>query len=135
MRYRFIQAHREEFDIKTLCWVLKVSRSGYYAWRSRLPSRRERANQALLEQIKEVYQASRKTYGSPRIRAELLGRGIGCNEKRVARLMRLHHIQAKQRRRYKLTTRANPRRPAAANLLDRKFKADKPNQKWVAEMV
>ena len=87
MSYRFIQAHQDEFDIKTMCRTLEVSRSGYYAWRSRQPSQREQANQKLLEQIKQVHQDSRQTYGSPRVHAELLGRGIHCNEKRVARLM------------------------------------------------
>jgi transposase InsO family protein len=118
-----------------MCRVLEVSRSGYYASRSRLPSQREQANQALVEHIKQVHRDSRQTYGSPRVHAELLDRGIPCNEKRVARLMCLHGIQAKQRRRYKVTTRNNPRCPAAANLLDRDFKADKPNQKWVADIT
>lgn len=135
MRYRFIQAHWDEFDIKTMCRALEVSRSGYYAWRSRQPSQRRQANQELVEHIKQVHRDSRQTYGSPRVHAELRERGIHCNKKRVARLMRLHGIRAKQRRRYKVTTRANPRRPVAENLLDRNFKAEKPNQKWVADIT
>ena len=135
MRFRFIQAHQGAFDIKTMCHTLEVSRSGYYAWRSRQPSQREQANQKLVEHIKQIHQDSRQTYGSPRVHAELFERGIHCNEKRVARLMRLHGLQAKQRRRYKVTTRANPRRPVAENLLNRDFTAERPNQKWVADIT
>ncbi len=72
MRYRFIDAHRDEFEIQTMCRVLGVSRSGYYASRSRLSSQREQANQALVEHIKQVHRESRQTYGSPRVHAELL---------------------------------------------------------------
>jgi putative transposase len=135
MRYRFIHTHHGEFDIKTMCRTLEVSRSGYYAWRSRQPSRRSQANQQLVEEIRQVHQTSRQTYGSPRVHAELKARGIECNHKRVARLMHVHGIQAKQRRRYKITTRANPRRPVAENLLKRDFTAGRPNQKWVADIT
>jgi len=135
MRYGFIEAHRNDYAIKMMCRVLGVSRSGYYAWRSRPPSSRAQANQELLKHIKLVHQDSRQTYGSPRIHAELREQGLQCNQKRVARLMRLHGIQAKQRRRYKLTTRVNPRRAAAANLLNRHFKAEHVNQKWVADIT
>jgi putative transposase len=135
MKYRFIEAHRDEFEVKTMCRALEVSRSGYYAWRSRPPSQRTQANQELVKHIKQVHRDSRQTYGSPRVHAELRKRGIHCNEKRVARLMRLYGIQAKQRRRYKVTTRAVPGRLAAKNLLNRNFKAKRPNQKWVADIT
>jgi putative transposase len=65
MRYRFIQAHQDEFDVKAMCRALEVSRSGYYAWRSRRPSRRAQANEELLKHIKQAHQDSRQTYGKP----------------------------------------------------------------------
>ena len=82
-----------------MCKVLKVTRSGYYAWRNRPLNSQERANQALLEQIQAVFSHSRKTYGGPRIYAALRRQGITCGHNRVARLMRLHGIAAWRRRR------------------------------------
>jgi putative transposase len=67
MKYAFIASYESHFSAKRMCQVLKVTRSGYYAWRNRPMSKREQSNQVLLESIKKVFQASRKTYGSPRI--------------------------------------------------------------------
>ena len=72
-----------------MCRVLKVSRGGYYAWRKRPVSGREMANQKLTQQIEEIHQHSRQTYGSPRIHAELADNGVKCGHNRVARLMRV----------------------------------------------
>jgi len=71
MKYRLIGEHRETYKIKTMCEVLKVSRSGYYAWERRQPSLRQRGNEELLRQIREIHTQSRSLYGSPRIAAEL----------------------------------------------------------------
>jgi putative transposase len=135
VKYRLIEAHHQEFEVKAMCQVLAVSRSGYYAWRKRVPSPRTRANQELVAQIRQIHAKSRQTYGSPRVHAALRAQGVCCNRKRVERLMRLHGIQAKQRRRYKRTTQRHPTRPAAPNLLARDFTAEKPNQKWVADIT
>ena len=95
--------------MKHMCKMLNVSRSGYYTWRPRPPSKREMANQTLLEQIRKVHRESDKTYGSPRIYHELLRLGWKCSRNRVARLMRRNDVQAKQKRRFKATTnRAGP---------------------------
>jgi putative transposase len=134
MKYKFIEAHREEFAVKIMCRVLDVSRSGYYDWRKRKPSARDRANAKLLEAIKRIFERSRKTYGSPRIHAELKAQGKTCSRNRVARLMRKHGIRARRPRRRVRTTDSKHNRPVAPNLLDRQFEAERPNQKWVADI-
>ena len=106
MRFRLIENRRGEFPVTRLCKVLDVSPSGYYAWRGRPPSAREMANRALAKKIKAVYNDSYETYGSPRIYRELQAQGVACSENRVARLMCLYHIRAKQTRRYRVTTRS-----------------------------
>jgi putative transposase len=116
MRYQFIDDHRQEFKVTLMCWVLDVSTSGYYAWRKRPTSQREMANQKLLEAIRKAHKASNETYGSPRIHAEIKG-NIPCGLNRVARLMKKHKIAAKQKKRYKRTTRANAAHPVAPNRL------------------
>ena len=115
-------AHESEFDVKAMSRVLCVSRSGYYAWRNRPESQRAQANERLLARIREEYQLSRKTYGSPRIHAALQRKGITCSRKRVARLMRLDHIAARRaRRRIPRTTQRDPNTVPAPNLLNQDF--------------
>jgi len=116
--------------------VLNVSRSGYYAWRKRPLSKRERSNQELLGMIQKVFQTSRRTYGSPRIHEYLRCRGFVCGHNRVARLMRLHKVVARaSQRRYPITTQREPGAIPAPNLLKRDFSAEKPNQKWVTDIT
>lgn len=134
MRFEFIEAHREVFPVNRMCALLNVSRSGYYDWRKRPISKREMANQELVQQIKAIHQASRENYGSPRIYQELKEQGVSCSEKRVARLMRLHAIQAKQVKCYKATTRRNRAHPVAPNLLKQHFVADYPDHTWLADI-
>ena len=136
MRYEFIQAHRAEFEIKVMCRVLDASRSGYYAWRKRPVSSREMANQEMKEQIDEIYQQSRHTYGSPRIRAELADRGIQCGVNRIARLMNEAEMVAKQSAKFKvMTTDSDHDYPVAPNLLGRDFTTERPNEKWLSDIT
>ena len=134
MKFQFIEDHRDEFPVIRMCKVLEVSRSGYYAWRGRPPSEREMANQELYKEIKKEYDKSNGTYGSPRIYQALRKRGIVCSENRVARLMRLHGLRAKQKNRYNTTTQRNEADPAAPNLVAQDFEADRPNQKWLTDI-
>jgi transposase InsO family protein len=118
-----------------MCRVLQVSVSGYYAWRKRGPSRRAQADARLVEQMRQVHAASRQTYGSPRIHAALRRQGIGCNHKRVERLMRVHDIQGCHRRKRRpITTHSRHAYPVAANMLARDFTADAPNRKWLGDI-
>ncbi len=118
MKYNFIEEHRHRFRLKSMCKVLKVSRSGYYAWRSRIPSNRQRVNEDLLDHIREVHTKSRDLYGSPRITAELKDEGVECGKNRVARLMKDNGIRAAlKKRRFKKTTNSRHNYALAANLL------------------
>jgi len=135
MRFQFMADHQAEFAVSQMCRALNVSPSGYYAWRQRPPSAREMANQTLCKDIETVYHDNQGLYGSPRIHAELKAHGKGCSKNRVARLMRLRHLRAKQARRFKVTTKRDKRHPVAPNLLKRDFVADRPNQKWLGDIT
>jgi len=136
MKYMFIAAHETQFQIRRMCRVLGVQRSGYYAWRNRTPSTREEANQALLVLIRAEHKISRKTYGSPRIQVVLYRQGVVCGHNRVARLMRLHGIEAFQRRKYHpVTTQRQSGAIPAPNRLNQEFSASAPNQKWVSDFT
>ena len=135
MRFQFIEDHREGFPVTRMCKVLNVSSSGYYAWRQRPVSAREMANQELVRAIEAAYNSSYATYGSPRIYHELRAQGVACSENRVARLMRLRGIRAKQARQYKATTKRDKAHPVVPNLLKRNFVADRPNQIWLADIT
>lgn len=131
-----MKLHESEYDVQQMCRVLGVSRSGYYAWRSRPDSQKVQANQRLLVQIREEYQLSRKTYGSPRIHAALRRKGVSCSRKRVARLMRLDHIAARRARKHMpRTTQRNPDALPAPNLLNQDFSSPAPDRKWVSDIT
>lgn len=136
MKFAFIAEHVKEFPVKLMCRVLGVSRSGYYAWKDRPPSRRAQESARLLGLIRQFHKRSRATYGSPRIWADLRDElGFRCSRKRVARLMRLNGIRARYRRRYRATTRAAVGRPVAPNLLAQDFTATRLNEKWLADIT
>ena len=129
-------SHETQYSVKSMCQMLGVSRSGYYAWRSRPDSQRGQANDRLLVRIREEYQLSRKTYGSPRISAALRKKGVTCSRKRVARLMRLDHIAARRvRKRIPRTTQRNPEAIPAPNLLNQDFSSPAPDRKWLSDIT
>jgi len=131
-----MKLYESEYSVKHMCQVLGLSRSGYYAWRRRPASRRTQANQKLLVQIREEYQLSKKTYGSPRIHAALRRKGVTCSRKRVARLMRLDHIAARRtHRRIPRTTQKDPSALPALNLLNQDFSSPAPHRKWVSDIT
>ncbi len=134
-KYQFVQNHASQYAVTTLCRVLGVSRSGYYTWRTRPESQRSHANRALVVHIQAIHTRSRRTYGSPRIHAELREQGVQCSAKRVARLMRLAGLQVRRPRRTHTTTDSRHALPVAENVLDRAFDAPAPNRKWAAEIV
>ncbi len=135
MKYEFIATHQEEFTIRVMCRVLEVSASGYYDWVERPISHRQQEDEKLTGHIQILHQGSRRTYGSPRIHADLQDMGIRVGRKRVARLMRQNGIRARQKQRYKTTTQPHPSRPVAANLLQQDFATDEVNQKWLADIT
>ncbi len=129
--YRFVDDHRAEYRVTDLCRVGGVCRSGYYGWLNRGPSKREVADVELLVEIREIYQASRCTYGSPRVWQQLRNRGHNVGRNRVTRLMRINHLVgacAPRRRRNK--------KPApCGDLLARDFTAVAPDQRWVTDIT
>jgi len=113
-----------------------VSTSGFYAWKSRRPSRREQSDRRLGDLIAAIHRGSRGTYGAPRVHAELrLGHGISCGKKRVARLMKAAGVQGCHRRRRHNLTRSDRRAAKAPDLVRRRFHADRPDQLWVADIT
>ena len=130
-----MQQEKASHHIATLCRVLGVSSSGYYAWCDRPLSMRARTDQALLDQIQAIHERSRGTYGAPRIHAELRAQGVRCGRKRVARLMREANLMGAQRRRYRGTTRQDRQAVPAPDLVQRDFTASAPNQLWVADIT
>ena len=119
----------------TMCRVLGVSESGYYAWLKRTPSARIQANASLLAQIRSIHSWSRGTYGAPRMREELHARGTDVGRKRVARLMRCDGLQGVSRRKGTRTTRRDAAAKPMPDLVKRDFKASGPDRLWVADIT
>jgi len=130
-----VSAHQAFYPIATMCRVLEVSPSGYYAWRHRPRSRRARENSVLVEWIKAIHARSRGTYGAPRIHAELKAEGMGVGHNRVARLMREAGVEGISRRRRGNTTKRDPRAQPAADLVEREFRSEAPDRLWVADIT
>lgn len=124
------------YPVATMCRVLDVSASGYYAWLNRPPSKRARRDDELAERIRAIFEASHRTYGAPRIHAELAEDGVHISRKRVARLMRREGLEGASRRRgkRKTTVRDEHSRPAP-DLVDRDFTAEAADQLWVADIT
>jgi putative transposase len=133
-RYRFIAAQKAHHSVAQLCRVLQVAPSGYYAWQHRQPSRRAQANPVLTEQIREVHDRSRCTYGAPRVHAELRARGQQVSRKRVARLMRQAGLVGRPPKRFRRTTLAGPQ-VQAEDLVQRQFVATAPDQLWFGDIT
>ena len=130
-----MRAHQAEHSISSMSRVLKLSRSGYYAWLKGDKSLREKENTLLSERIRVLHLESKGIYGAPRIHALLRREGRLVSKKRVARLMRAAGIMGVTRRKkWKTTKRAEDRR-AAPDLVDRDFTAEGPDQLWVADIT
>ena len=130
-----MKANRAAHRVATMCRVLGVSSSGYYAWRSRTQSARARRDEELGEAIRAIHEDSRGTYGMARVHAELVARGWRVSRKRVARLMREAGLVGVSRRRGVRTTRADSSQRAAPDRVERHFQADAPDRIWVADIT
>ena len=133
MTFAWIAAEKAEFPIARLCQVLQVSPSGFYASRGRPESTHTRDDRRLKVLVQASFDESKQRYGSPRVHEDLLEQDERVSRKRVVRLMQEEGLQARQRKRYKLTTMSDHDQPVAANLLDRQFEAAAPNQRWVGD--
>ena len=133
MKFAWIAAEKADFRVSALCRALDVSPSGYYAWAARPESARAQRDRRLKVLVHASFNASKGRYGSPRIHEDLLEQQERVSRKRVIRLMQEEQLVARQRKRFKCTTISDPDLPVAANLLDRQFMADGPNQRWVGD--
>jgi putative transposase len=129
-----VSENQAAYPIATMCRLLGVSSSGYYAWVKREASQRARSDAMLLAEIRAAHAASRGTYGAPRIHAELAAKGIRVGRKRIARLMSQAGLVGASRRKFVMTTARDGSRPAP-DLVDRNFMADQPNRLWVADIT
>jgi putative transposase len=138
VRFAWIRTHAaaEGWPVAVVCDVLDVSRSGYYACRDRPASARARRRVRLTVEVKAAHAASRGTYGSPRVHADLAARGVACCENTVAKVMRQAGVRSTVARQFRVrTTDANHPHPVADNLLDRDFAAAAPDRKWAADIT
>ncbi len=134
MKHQFIDDQRRRYGVRRLCASLDVSRSGYYAARCRKPSEALERRTGLTLQIQAIHNASRETYGSPRVHAELHAQGVPCCENTVAKLMRQAKIAPKSIRRFRVTTDSR-NTVASPNLLRRVFTVDRRNHSWVSDIT
>ncbi len=130
-----MKAYQARYPIATMCRVLEVSTSGYYAWQKRRTAARKLADAVLTARIREIHARSRQTYGAPRIHAELQAQGVAIARKRVARLMRAAGLVGVSRRKGLVTTRRDARARPAPDLVQRDFAAAGPHRLWVADIT
>ena len=135
MIYMFIEKYKREFEVRRMCSVLGVRESAYYAWKKRPESARSKENKELILKIREIYEDSRKIYGSPRITAELRNSGQRYGQKRIARLMRDNGIAARMKKKFKVCHKTAKEEDVEKNILDRNFSPEKPNKAWVSDIT
>lgn len=135
MRYRFVPAHQAEYRLTQLCQTLGVSRSGYYAWRHRPASARTRANVQVLEHLLQLHRQTKARYGAVKMWHALRASGIVCGRHRIARLRRLHGLEARRTRRFRLVVEQHQFAPPAPNRLHQVFVAPAANQIWVGDLT
>ena len=136
MKFGFTAKHRGAWPVGVLCEALGVSRSGFYAWRTRPMSQRARMDARILVDVRTSFVMSDRTYGARRVLGDVRDAGHTCGRQRVARLMRQEALWARPRRRARpVDTGDRPVHMLAPNVLDRQFTATAPNQKWVADFT
>ena len=135
MKYAFIEAHRQRWRVVSMCGALQVSRSGYYSWRNRRPTARERANQVLLQHIRAQHLYTRQAYGAVKMWQHLLRMGIACGKHRVAHLRRLHGLENQRQKRRRAMVAARNGHPHAPRLISAPFTATQANEIWVGDVT
>jgi len=133
VKFAWIQTEKASYPLSKLCRWLEVTPSGFYAWSQRPESTHARDDRRLKVLVRASFEESKQRYGSPRILEDLRDQQESVSRKRVIRLMQEEGLQARARKRYKVTTMSDHDQPVAANLLDRRFEAEAPNQRWVGD--
>jgi putative transposase len=134
MKFAFIHAEKAFFNVAVLCRLLGVTRAGYYAFAKRRRSPRIEEDKQLRERVRELHAESRGTYGSPRLHAALRNEGRRIGKRRVERVLRSLGLRGRAPRRWRATTRSNPKHAVVGNVLDRDFTAARPNERWVTDI-
>lgn len=134
MRFRYIDKEHGNYGVRRLCRLLQVSASGYYAWRRREPSHRQREDERLLQLVRLAVKAGRGTYGYRRVHP-LVKAQKPCGRERIARLMREHGLSPNRKRRYVSTTQSNHGLAVAPNIVAQRFEAQATNQIWLADVT
>ena len=134
MRFAFIHSERDAYPVTVLCRVMQVARSGYHAWAVREECDRRREDRVLAVHVAAAFERSRRTYGSPRIQAELREGGLRIGRGRAARIMREIGLVARRKKAFRTTPASCPSERVSPNRLDRKFVARAPNRKWVTDV-
>ena len=142
MKYAFIERHRHAWSISMMCYLLEVSSSGFYNYLRRKAKSETGTNgvgrvgdMALLTHIRAIYAEFRGAYGWPRVWRELQGRNIRVGKERVRKMMRDNGIQARGKKKFKVTTDSNHAFPVSENILDRNFTPEMPNQVWTGDIT
>jgi putative transposase len=135
MKYWFMDQHCSTHGVQKMCRIIGASRSGYYIWKKQPQNRTQKENEKILMEIREVHTRSRRTYGSPRITDELRSNGTKCGKNWVARLMKIHGIVGKAKKKFKATTNSMHNLLVAENLLNQNFVAEKPNTVWLSDIT
>lgn len=135
MKYAWIKAHRDDFDVSRMCRLLEVSRTGYCQWSTRVLSARSMVNAALDAQVAVIHANNNRSYGRPRIVRALRERGLPVGHERVRRSLKRQGLCPVYKRPYRVTTDSNHRKPVAANVLDRRFNGWTINRAWVGDIT
>jgi len=135
MKYAFVGTHRADYPIGRMCGALGVSRSGYYAWRRRPESPRAQATRVLVEQMRQLHRQTKERYGAVKLWHALTALGVACGRHRVARLRRLHGLEARRTRRFRVLVEHHQFAPAAPNRLQQVFVAPAANRIWVGDLT
>ncbi len=126
---------RLEYPLEVMSKLFDVSRSGYYRWLRRKPTKRELEEPRMVAEVKAAHKRNRESYGAERLQSDLADRGVKIGVHRIKRIKKDHGIRCKMRRKYKATTNSKHNLPVAANLLDQNFTANSPNKVWLTDIT
>ena len=135
MKYAWITEQTKDFPVTVLCRFMDVSRSCYYDWLNSPKTEREKENEALTEQLKKLFEDSRKTYGTRRLKRKLAEKGTHISRRRIGRLMKKAGLFCKTKRRFKATTNSRHNKRISPNLLEREFTVSQPDRYYVGDIT
>ncbi len=135
MRYQFIDTAKKAYPLTLLCQVMRVSRSGFYSWKNREKSPRQRERERLIPKVKKIDKEAKQSYGARRIAEDLEAQGESCGRTKAGTLMKLAGVEAKQRKKFKATTDSKHNLPVAPNLLKRNFKTSEPDLVYCTDIT